>query len=215
MDLFFRAQRGTWDLPWSTWSAPFRLAVSAVIVSYIFLLSFTFWLCAYHSRWSALELEHWQSNTLTINNNLIHLTNKTCSRRAASCDSHSSTCWSTYFICTIWSTYFICTICIFVIIVFQNYNYIRTKCLPAGQRYHELVALYTVTDIMLITSIRDGMNLVSYEYVACQQESHGVRGLDRTNPIPFQPIPFYFRYIQQGRKEELENTIFTHQNPRG
>ena len=33
---------------------------------------------------------------------------------------------------------------------------------------HELVALYMVTDVALITSLRDGMNLVSFEYVACQ-----------------------------------------------
>lgn len=32
----------------------------------------------------------------------------------------------------------------------------------------ELVALYIVTDVALITSLRDGMNLVSFEYVACQ-----------------------------------------------
>lgn len=32
----------------------------------------------------------------------------------------------------------------------------------------ELCALYAVTDVALVTSLRDGMNLVSYEYVACQ-----------------------------------------------
>ncbi|OMH82072.1 Alpha,alpha-trehalose-phosphate synthase [UDP-forming] A [Zancudomyces culisetae] len=38
----------------------------------------------------------------------------------------------------------------------------------------ELVALYTISDVCLVTSTRDGMNLVSYEYVACQGERHGV-----------------------------------------
>ena len=38
----------------------------------------------------------------------------------------------------------------------------------------ELCALYAVADMCLVTSTRDGMNLVSYEYVACQQENHGV-----------------------------------------
>lgn len=38
----------------------------------------------------------------------------------------------------------------------------------------ELCALYTVADLLLVTSIRDGMNLVCQEYIACQQESHGV-----------------------------------------
>lgn len=30
------------------------------------------------------------------------------------------------------------------------------------------------TDVALITSLRDGMNLVSYEYVACQSDNAGV-----------------------------------------
>lgn len=30
------------------------------------------------------------------------------------------------------------------------------------------------TDVALITSLRDGMNLVSYEYVACQADNAGV-----------------------------------------
>lgn len=38
----------------------------------------------------------------------------------------------------------------------------------------ELTALYAVSDICLVTSTRDGMNLVSYEYVAAQREGHGV-----------------------------------------
>lgn len=29
-------------------------------------------------------------------------------------------------------------------------------------------------DIALVTSLRDGMNLVSYEFVACQDEKRGV-----------------------------------------
>ena len=38
----------------------------------------------------------------------------------------------------------------------------------------ELTALYAVSDACLVTSIRDGQNLVCYEYVACQQENKGV-----------------------------------------
>ncbi|XP_062088938.1 uncharacterized protein LOC133795505 [Humulus lupulus] len=34
--------------------------------------------------------------------------------------------------------------------------------------FHALCALYAVTDVALVTSLRDGMNLVSYEFVACQ-----------------------------------------------
>lgn len=38
----------------------------------------------------------------------------------------------------------------------------------------ELISLYAMSDACLISSTRDGMNLVSYEYVACQHERHGV-----------------------------------------
>lgn len=38
----------------------------------------------------------------------------------------------------------------------------------------ELTALYAVSDICLVTSTRDGMNLVSYEYIASQRDGHGV-----------------------------------------
>ena len=40
--------------------------------------------------------------------------------------------------------------------------------------FNELCALYAVSDACLVTSTRDGMNLVSYEYIACQQERKGV-----------------------------------------
>ncbi|KAL5061678.1 hypothetical protein RYX36_023415 [Vicia faba] len=40
--------------------------------------------------------------------------------------------------------------------------------------FHELCAVYAVTDVALVTSLRDGMNLVSYEFVACQEKKKGV-----------------------------------------
>ncbi|GLT52549.1 hypothetical protein SLA2020_258830 [Shorea laevis] len=40
--------------------------------------------------------------------------------------------------------------------------------------FHELCALYAVTDVALVTSLRDGMNLVSYEFVSCQAPKKGV-----------------------------------------
>ncbi|MCD7469906.1 Trehalose-6-P synthase/phosphatase complex synthase subunit [Datura stramonium] len=40
--------------------------------------------------------------------------------------------------------------------------------------FHALCALYAVTDVALVTSLRDGMNLVSYEFVACQELKKGV-----------------------------------------
>ncbi|KZF21875.1 glycosyltransferase family 20 protein [Xylona heveae TC161] len=40
--------------------------------------------------------------------------------------------------------------------------------------FDELIALYAVSDVCLVSSTRDGMNLVSFEYIACQQKRHGV-----------------------------------------
>jgi trehalose 6-phosphate synthase/phosphatase len=40
--------------------------------------------------------------------------------------------------------------------------------------YTELVGMYTASDVALITPIRDGMNLVSKEYVASRKDSMGV-----------------------------------------
>ncbi len=40
--------------------------------------------------------------------------------------------------------------------------------------FHELVALYDLSDAGLITPLRDGMNLVAKEYIACQIENKGV-----------------------------------------
>ncbi|XP_006459234.1 alpha,alpha-trehalose-phosphate synthase TPS1 subunit [Agaricus bisporus var. bisporus H97] len=44
------------------------------------------------------------------------------------------------------------------------------KSLP----FEELCAMYAVSDVCLVSSTRDGMNLVSYEYIACQQARQGV-----------------------------------------
>uniref|UniRef100_K3W821 alpha,alpha-trehalose-phosphate synthase (UDP-forming) n=1 Tax=Globisporangium ultimum (strain ATCC 200006 / CBS 805.95 / DAOM BR144) TaxID=431595 RepID=K3W821_GLOUD len=44
-------------------------------------------------------------------------------------------------------------------------HYIHQSVTPT-----ELVALYNVADVCLVTSLRDGMNLVSYEYVMCQSK---------------------------------------------
>ena len=40
--------------------------------------------------------------------------------------------------------------------------------------FDELIALYAASDMCLVTSTRDGMNLVSFEYIASQQKRHGV-----------------------------------------
>jgi trehalose 6-phosphate synthase len=40
--------------------------------------------------------------------------------------------------------------------------------------FDELIALYAVSDVCLVSSTRDGMNLVSYEYIATQEKRNGV-----------------------------------------
>ncbi len=40
--------------------------------------------------------------------------------------------------------------------------------------FNELVALYNLSDVGLITPIRDGMNLVAKEYIACQTDDPGM-----------------------------------------
>jgi trehalose 6-phosphate synthase/phosphatase len=40
--------------------------------------------------------------------------------------------------------------------------------------FNEMVALYDLSDVGLITPLRDGMNLVAKEYIACQTENKGV-----------------------------------------
>lgn len=40
--------------------------------------------------------------------------------------------------------------------------------------FEELTALYAISDVCLVSSTRDGMNLVSYEYIATQAKRHGV-----------------------------------------
>lgn len=39
--------------------------------------------------------------------------------------------------------------------------------------FEEILALYAVSDACVVTSTRDGMNFVSFEYIACQPHRHG------------------------------------------
>mmetsp|Transcript_12010 Transcript_12010/g.15569 ORF Transcript_12010/g.15569 Transcript_12010/m.15569 type:complete len:903 (+) Transcript_12010:384-3092(+) len=48
-------------------------------------------------------------------------------------------------------------------------NYTPIHYINRSVNIHELCALYNVADAAVVTSIRDGMNLVSYEYVVCQK----------------------------------------------
>ena len=43
----------------------------------------------------------------------------------------------------------------------------------ANQPFNQLVALYSATDILLVTALKDGMNLVAKEYVSCHSDGTG------------------------------------------
>ncbi|MGE5805191.1 MAG: trehalose-6-phosphate synthase, partial [Ignavibacteria bacterium] len=40
--------------------------------------------------------------------------------------------------------------------------------------FNPLVALYSISDVILVTPLRDGMNLISKEYIACRIDKTGV-----------------------------------------
>lgn len=57
---------------------------------------------------------------------------------------------------------------------FGTIEFMPIHFLHQSVNFDELTALYAVSDICLVSSTRDGMNLVSYEYIATQRENHGV-----------------------------------------
>jgi trehalose-6-phosphate synthase len=52
-------------------------------------------------------------------------------------------------------------------------EYVPIHFMHRSVTFEELVALYAVADACIVSSTRDGMNLVSYEYITCQKEHHG------------------------------------------
>ncbi|KAK1753192.1 glycosyltransferase [Echria macrotheca] len=57
---------------------------------------------------------------------------------------------------------------------FGTIEFMPIHFLHKSVSFDELTALYAVSDVCLVSSTRDGMNLVSYEYIATQRERHGV-----------------------------------------
>ncbi|KAM7198727.1 Alpha,alpha-trehalose-phosphate synthase 1 [Naviculisporaceae sp. PSN 640] len=57
---------------------------------------------------------------------------------------------------------------------FGTIEFMPIHFLHQSVSFDELTALYAVSDVCLVSSTRDGMNLVSYEYIATQKERHGV-----------------------------------------
>lgn len=54
---------------------------------------------------------------------------------------------------------------------FGTANYMPVQLLHHSVGFQELLALYSTADVCLISSSRDGMNLVAYEYVACRLDT--------------------------------------------
>ena len=48
----------------------------------------------------------------------------------------------------------------------------------------ELIAFFVASDVMLVTPLRDGMNLVAKEYVACRSDLGGALVLSPNSPAP-------------------------------
>lgn len=46
-----------------------------------------------------------------------------------------------------------------------------------------MIFLFLYLDVMLVTSLRDGMNLVSYEFIACQEAKKGVLVLSEVTKV--------------------------------
>jgi trehalose 6-phosphate synthase len=56
---------------------------------------------------------------------------------------------------------------------FGNVDYTPLVYRFCSVPFDELLSLYAMADVCLVTSTRDGMNLVAYEYIACQAKNHG------------------------------------------
>ncbi|MEL4317968.1 bifunctional alpha,alpha-trehalose-phosphate synthase (UDP-forming)/trehalose-phosphatase [Leifsonia sp. YIM 134122] len=57
---------------------------------------------------------------------------------------------------------------------FSTISHSAIAYLHHGYPREEMVALYLAADVMLVTALRDGMNLVAKEYVACRADNTGV-----------------------------------------
>lgn len=68
---------------------------------------------------------------------------------------------------------------------YGSFNFNPVQYLFKSVNFEELTALYRMSDVMLITSTRDGMNLVSQEFIACQEDKHGVLILSEFAGVKF------------------------------
>lgn len=76
--------------------------------------------------------------------------------------------------------------------------------------FNTLCALYYISDALLITSLRDGMNLVALEYISCSYDTQGIlvlsefTGVSSTLPGCVSVNPWNTESICEGLKEALE-----------
>ncbi|KAG7812555.1 hypothetical protein KL921_001787 [Ogataea angusta] len=56
---------------------------------------------------------------------------------------------------------------------FGTVEFVPIHFLHKSVNFQELISVYAASDVCVVSSTRDGMNLVSYEYIACQQERKG------------------------------------------
>jgi trehalose-6-phosphate synthase len=57
---------------------------------------------------------------------------------------------------------------------FGTSDWVPIVYIHRGIPRHELVAIYRVSDVAWVSPLRDGMNLVAKEYVACHPDGDGV-----------------------------------------
>ena len=80
----------------------------------------------------------------------------------------------------------------------------------------ELVAMYVAADVMLVTPLRDGMNLVVKEYIACRTENtgavvlseftgaaHQLREAFQVNPYDLEQVKVTLGVVARATPEEL------------
>lgn len=56
---------------------------------------------------------------------------------------------------------------------FGTVEFVPIHYLHKSVSFDELISLYSISDVCLVSSTRDGMNLVSFEYIACQEKNKG------------------------------------------
>lgn len=71
---------------------------------------------------------------------------------------------------------------------FSNLSYQPIVFLRQDITFSQYLGLLTAADVCLITSLRDGMNLTSHEYVVCQEESK--------NPLVLSEVRPVFRFVK-------------------